>query len=1555
MYIRSVFITFSIWLLFLPSVFAQKRVHARVNPNADTFNVGADLYVPQSGEFVSTTGNMVVAREEHTAITLNDGRVLIAGGRDNRYLKSAEIFDPSTGLFEPNYQTITNPITGLSTTTVGDMNSARSGAEGVLLLDDRVLIAGGYNGGYLKSAELYDPETGVFDSARNMQETRYRPSMTLLSDGRVLLTGGFNSTFLSSAEIYNPFSNLFTFTSSMITARKGHTATLLSDGKVLIAGGCANAESNRMVCDEYLSSAEIYDPVEGIFEETGELNEARAEHTASLLPDGRVLIVGGTDGNTPLATAEIYDPATGTFTYSGNMGTSRMAHTATVMLDGRVLLAGGYSGSYLNSAEVFTPSSGTFSPVASSMSTQRLRHAATVLPDGRILFTGGLNSDLLVFDVNTQVPSDNVSPNIVYTSDSQVGFVPYTGSGAVVAFSPSTGEVLERIVTGGEPAFITPLPDDNTLAVVSVFDNRIFLIEMDTLSLKETFIFTDAQFGFGSILTLSPDGSRGYISSTGTGEVIQFDTATGNELKRLDGLDAPAQITVTPDGRTLLVVDTGTTELYVADTSSMNTKFKITPRTVFSLAAFSIFNKPVLSPDGQDGIIGSRDINETGDAATNTIYRFNTSTGEITHIGSVGPRPGYTTLTPDGVNWMVLSSDSVAIIPVDDSESTIHVETTQGIPNGSSNIVFSQDGRYAFYAASTSDRILQQDLETNGIVGSYQVGDIPDISFDQPSGIAITPDDRTIAVLNTVSNEVDLLVDATMLRVPEFINDRDQFTGITLINLSDSYANLTLTALNTTGGNIFQLSDGTSDQVSPVILPPLAPNAQFSMDLSQIFNLNDNVLSLGHLEISSDQSAVVGFAVAGKIRATYLESQLAGMEGISLYRFPERLYDWIAPDVPEEENIPSLFVFTNPNYNSADYQIIRYGKDGSLLEANIGDETGPSSMDSLEKTDLFTDSLVSQVLITGGRNVISSSWTETYNPDDKVFSGTGSMAEPRHGHAAALLKDGNVLVSGGRNGLQVLKTAEVYSPIFRQFFPIVGTMIHDRYRHTATVLNDGKVLVAGGQNSVSINGTAELYDPESNTFSATVGFMNSARDSHTATLLPDGRVLLAGGIDGIGLSSTAEIYDPATSTFNMTGIMNTGRAFHKAVLLPSGKVLITGGYNGEYLSSAELYDPAAGTFTEIPSMNVARANHTATLLQDGTVLITGGRDASGVLDSAEIFYPQANQFILLPRSLTEPRSQHTATLLPDGTVLLVSGTDGTDVLYNSDIYNPESRTFSLQEASQTAQREHTATLLAELIAGYLRGVSVKGLMFREHRGAIAARIGINGIEVDQFAGVTRIYSPMFVTLENDRTVLSLINANQDYDATVTITLYDSNGNILGTPVIQELPSNYQLNDDLVNIFQNDPEVIGQEGWIEVSSTVDQVVGSISFGQAGGNIQTVFALSGTPVDDFLVPLAAENSDYRTDISLLNASDQPAEVRIELWGAAGGTNPEQVRNITLLPNNRVEGFLSDYFPGESDRLYGYIRVISDQSLYSYSILWDSDFEFGCSMPPIPVPVQ
>ncbi|MBI5451027.1 MAG: hypothetical protein HY940_06685, partial [Gammaproteobacteria bacterium] len=177
----------------------------------------------------------------------------------------------------------------------------------------------------------------------------------------------------------------FKVTGSMGTARYFHTATLLTNGQVLTVGGY-----NFYSPGYYLSSAELYDPVTGVYIVTGDLGAARYAHTATLLADGRVLIAGGYNKSGYLASAELYDPAAGTFTTTGPMIKSRYLHAATLLVDGRVLITGGYSASsgYLASAELFDPSTGTFMPAA-SMINARQKHTATALSDGRVLITGG--------------------------------------------------------------------------------------------------------------------------------------------------------------------------------------------------------------------------------------------------------------------------------------------------------------------------------------------------------------------------------------------------------------------------------------------------------------------------------------------------------------------------------------------------------------------------------------------------------------------------------------------------------------------------------------------------------------------------------------------------------------------------------------------------------------------------------------------------------------------------------------------------------------------------------------------------------------------------------------------------------------------------------------------------------------------------------------------------------------------------------------------------------------------------------------------------------------
>src|SRR5262245_34062101 len=151
---------------------------------------------------------------------------------------------------------------------------------------------------------------------------------------------------------------------SMITSRTFHTATLLYDGRVLIAGGTDQFGFGRFSTPQ--KSAELYDPSTRTFVRTGDMTMPRAWHTATLLPDGRVLLAGGgrIDSAQYTASAELYEPSTGTFTATGNMITAQIAHRATLLGNGQVLIVGGLTrptfAQYLANPELYDPSTGTF-------------------------------------------------------------------------------------------------------------------------------------------------------------------------------------------------------------------------------------------------------------------------------------------------------------------------------------------------------------------------------------------------------------------------------------------------------------------------------------------------------------------------------------------------------------------------------------------------------------------------------------------------------------------------------------------------------------------------------------------------------------------------------------------------------------------------------------------------------------------------------------------------------------------------------------------------------------------------------------------------------------------------------------------------------------------------------------------------------------------------------------------------------------------------------------------------------------------------------------------
>jgi len=223
-----------------------------------------------------------------------------------------------------------------------------------------------------------------------MTTARTHHTATLLANGEVLVAGGGNATILPSAELYNQATGKWTATGSMTTDRTDHTATLLANGQVLVAGGLSNGSS--AIGTSCTSAAELYNPSTGQWTTIGSMTITRGNHTATLLPNGKVLVAGGIciGGFTyPDNSAELYDPSTGTWKASGSMNVSRANLRATLLPNGDVLVFGG-TGLASSASEFYNPTKKMWTMTGQYYVTPSISgHTLTLLGTGKAQVAGG--------------------------------------------------------------------------------------------------------------------------------------------------------------------------------------------------------------------------------------------------------------------------------------------------------------------------------------------------------------------------------------------------------------------------------------------------------------------------------------------------------------------------------------------------------------------------------------------------------------------------------------------------------------------------------------------------------------------------------------------------------------------------------------------------------------------------------------------------------------------------------------------------------------------------------------------------------------------------------------------------------------------------------------------------------------------------------------------------------------------------------------------------------------------------------------------------------------
>lgn len=555
----------------------------------------------------------------------------------------------------------------------------------------------------------------------------------------------------------------------------------------------------------------------------------------------------------------------------------------------------------------------------------------------------------------------NISPNVVFSPDSEKAFVAVPSSDRVLVFSPRTGEVVANLVVGDNPTVITLTPDGTQVGVVSAFLSSnlpspggpfdgdqigaISMIDVATLEVR-TLNLSEVFFSIANNIVFSEDSSTGFVASSRTDEIIRFDVESLTETSRLEMVPGsrPSQITMAPDFQFFGVVLVGSTNLprlevpdsvALVDTATFQVAGSLVPvtgqgETEEILHDFVLANRVAFSEDGRFAVIADQQFSELGlipELSQDRAFLFDVDSEQMLRVFTTGGVASGSYPLPDGRLVVMTALEVVIIDPVEESSQRINPPVSEFRP--STRPAF--QGDRLFVASPLRDRVNVVDLGDPILVTrTFPVGgDVvrdPVVFSGAPLDLGFSPDGTVMTVVNFNENTIDLVLQTERVFQPTMVATDEFFVGTALTNCSGQEVEVEITG-RTPGGLLF-LDDPDTEEEAEVVNPrliSLPDGAQFAATARELILAEGDFELRGWFDFDAEME-LPGFFLFGDRQLQRLDGGLISSEVARVF---------VVPEVRISDGMMTELTLLNPFFTPVLVTVDLINNQGELVETVV--------------------------------------------------------------------------------------------------------------------------------------------------------------------------------------------------------------------------------------------------------------------------------------------------------------------------------------------------------------------------------------------------------------------------------------------------------------------------------------------------------------------------------------------------------------------------------------------------------------------------------------------